>query len=232
MQTTVTPRVLRTRNFVKDAVSLILETGREAIARSGMFRLGLAGGGTPRAVYKALANCADDLPWECVQITFGDERCVPADNPDSNFHMAFEALLCRVPLPVGNVFQIQGHIDPNEAAAQCEAQLAAVASRMGEPVYRHDLLLLGLGEDGHTASLFPGSPALDETQRLVIATTGPKPPPQRVTFTYPLLNASRKVAFLLNDPKKESVLEGALRGEFPSGKVQPTDGEVVWIVGS
>lgn len=225
-------RVLRTQNFVKDAVSLILETGREAIARSGMFRLGLAGGGTPRAVYKALAGHSDTLPWEAVQITFGDERCVPADDADSNFHMAFEALLCRVPLPVGNVFQIQGNIHPDEAAAQCEAQLAAVAKRMGEDVYRHDLLLLGLGEDGHTASLFPGSPALEETQRLVVATTGPKPPPQRVTFTYPLINASRKVAFLLNDPKKEPVLEAALRGEFPAGKVQPTDGEVVWIVGS
>jgi 6-phosphogluconolactonase len=225
-------RVLRTQNFVKDAVSLILETGREAIARSGMFRLGLAGGGTPRAVYKALAGHADALPWEAVQITFGDERCVPADNPDSNFHMAFEALLCRVPLPVGNVFQIHGHIDPNEAAAQCEAQLTAVAKRMGEDVYRHDLLLLGLGEDGHTASLFPGSPALEETQRLVVATIGPKPPPQRVTFTYPLINASRKVAFLLNDPKKEPVLEAALNGEFPAGKVRPTAGEVVWIVGS
>jgi 6-phosphogluconolactonase len=228
----MTPRVLRTPNFVKDAVSLIIETGREAIARSGMFRLGLAGGGTPRAVYKALASRADDLPWECVQITFGDERCVPADSPDSNFHMAFESLLCRVPLPVGNVFQIQGEIDPNEAATQCEAQLAAVAKRMGESIYRHDLLLLGLGEDGHTASLFPGSPALEETQRLVIPTTGPKPPPQRITFTYPLLNASRKVAFLLNDPKKEPVLEAALRGEFPSGKVRPTDGEVIWVVGS
>ena len=228
----MTPRVLRTPNFVKDAVSLIIETGREAIARSGMFRLGLAGGGTPRAVYKALAARADDLPWECVQITFGDERCVPADSPDSNFHMAFESLLCRVPLPVGNVFQIQGEIDPNEAATQCEAQLAAVAKRMGESIYRHDLLLLGLGEDGHTASLFPGSPALEETQRLVIPTTGPKPPPQRITFTYPLLNASRKVAFLLNDPKKEPVLEAALRGEFPSGKVRPTDGEVIWVVGS
>ena len=228
----MTPRVLRTPNFVKDAVSLIIETGREAIARSGMFRLGLAGGGTPRAVYKALASRADDLPWECVQITFGDERCVPADSPDSNFHMAFESLLCRVPLPVGTVFQIQGEIDPNEAATQCEAQLAAVAKRMGESIYRHDLLLLGLGEDGHTASLFPGSPALEETQRLVIPTTGPKPPPQRITFTYPLLNASRKVAFLLNDPKKEPVLEAALRGEFPSGKVRPTDGEVIWVVGS
>jgi 6-phosphogluconolactonase len=228
----MTPRVLRTTNFVKDAVSLILETGREAIARSGMFRLGLAGGGTPRAVYKALAARPDDLAWEHVQITFGDERCVPADSPDSNFHMAFESLLCRVPLPVGNVFQIQGDIAPEEAAARCESQLAAVATRMGEAVYRHDLLLLGLGEDGHTASLFPGSPALEETRRLVVATTGPKPPPQRVTFTYPLLNASRKVAFLLNDPKKESVLEAALRGEFPAGKVRPSDGEVVWIVGS
>jgi 6-phosphogluconolactonase len=232
MQNPLIPRVLRTRDFVKDAVSLILETGREAVARNGIFRLGLAGGGTPRAVYKALANHADGLPWECVQITFGDERCVPSDSSESNFHMAFESLLCRVPLPVGNVFQIRGDLPPDEAAAQCEAQLAAFANRLGEPVYRHDLLLLGLGEDGHTASLFPGSPALEETRRLVVATTGPKPPPQRVTFTFPLLNASRKVAFLLNDPKKEAVLEGALRGDFPAGKVQPTDGEVIWIVGS
>jgi 6-phosphogluconolactonase len=225
-------RVLRTHEFVRDAVALIVETGREALARSGMFRLGLAGGGTPRAVYKALAENADALPWEAVQITFGDERCVPPDHADSNFHMASEALLSRVPIPAGNVFLIQGNIAPDEAAAQCEARLAAVAKRMGEDVYRHDLLLLGLGEDGHTASLFPGSPALAETQRLLVATIGPKPPPQRVTFTYPLINASRRVAFLLNDPKKEPVLEAALRGEFPSGGVRPTAGEVVWVVGS
>lgn len=226
------PRVLRTHDFVKDAVALILETGREAVARSGMFRLGLAGGGTPRAVYKALAENADALPWDAVQITFGDERCVPSDHADSNFHMASEALLSRVPIPTGNIFLIRGDIDPDEAAAQCEARLAAVAKRMGEDIYRHDLLLLGLGEDGHTASLFPGSPALDETRRLLVATIGPKPPQQRVTFTYPLINAARRVAFLLNDPKKEPVLEAALRGEFPSGKVRPTDGEVVWLVGS
>jgi 6-phosphogluconolactonase len=226
------PRVLRTHDFVKDAVALILEAGREAVARSGMFRLGLAGGGTPRAVYKALAENADALPWDAVQITFGDERCVPSDHADSNFHMASEALLSRVPIPTGNIFLIRGDIDPDEAAAQCEARLTEVAKRMGEDVYRHDLLLLGLGEDGHTASLFPGSPALDETRRLLVATIGPKPPPQRVTFTYPLINAARRVAFLLNDPKKEPVLEAALRGEFPSGKVRPTDGEVVWLVGS
>ena len=123
----MTPRVLRTPNFVKDAVSLILETGREAIARSGIFRLGLAGGSTPRAVYKALASRADELPWECVQITFGDERCVPADSPDSNFHMAFEALLCRVPLPVGNVFQIKGNTDPNDLLGAAIAAVAPLA---------------------------------------------------------------------------------------------------------
>lgn len=226
------PRVLRTHDFVKDAVALIIETGREALARAGVFRLGLAGGGTPRAVYKALAENASALPWEAVQITFGDERCVPSDHAESNFHMASEALLSRVPIPAGNVFLIRGDIDPDEAAAQCEARLEAVALRMGENIYRHDLLLLGLGEDGHTASLFPESPALEETRRLLVATIGPKPPPQRVTFTYPLINASRRVAFLLNDPKKEPVFEAALRGEFPAGKVRPTGGEVVWVVGS
>jgi 6-phosphogluconolactonase len=200
----MTPRVLRTPNFVKDAVSLILETGREAIARSGMFRLGLAGGGTPRAVYKALAARADDLPWECVQITFGDERCVPADSPDSNFHMAFESLLCRVPLPVGNVFQIEGEIDPNEAATQCEAQLAAVAKRMGESIYRHDLLLLGLGEDGHTASLFPGTSAPAVRDRWVTIGEGKGLP--RITLTVPVLSAARQVIMLVSGAGKAQAL--------------------------
>jgi 6-phosphogluconolactonase len=231
MQTDVTPSVKRTANFISDAVAIIIEEGKRAIARSGLFRLGLAGGNTPRAVYSALAQQTDALPWERVQITFGDERCVPPDHPDSNYRMAFESLLSHVPIPAGNVFRIKGEVPHDEAARECEAQLAAVAARFGEARYEHDLLLLGLGEDGHTASLFPGSPALDEATRNVIPATGPKPPPQRITFTFPLINASKMVLFLLNDPKKEPILQGALRGEYPSGKVAPAKGRVLWLAG-
>ena len=231
MQSDLTPTVQRTPHFIQDAVNLIIEAGRRAIADTGLFRLGLAGGNTPRAVYSALADRADALPWERVQITFGDERCVPPDHADSNYRMAFESLLSRVPIPEGNVFRVRGEIPHEEAALEYEGRLAAVALRMGEGRYVHDLLLLGLGEDGHTASLFPGSPALEERERSVIPATGPKPPPQRITFTFPLINAARLVVFLLNDPKKEPVLQGALKGDYPSGKVSPTAGRVLWLVG-
>jgi 6-phosphogluconolactonase len=231
MQTDVNTTVQRSSQFIEDAVSLIIEAAQQAIARSGLFRLGLAGGNTPRVIYAALAKKAAALPWDRVQITFGDERCVPPDHADSNYRMAHEALLSQVPIPAGNVFRIKGEIPHEQAALECEAQLQAVANRFGEERYEHDLLLLGLGEDGHTASLFPGSPALDENTRNVIPATGPKPPPQRITFTFPLINASKLVVFLLNDPKKEPVLQAALRGEYPSGKVAPARGRVVWLVG-
>ncbi len=231
MQADVKTSVQRTSSFIADAVALIVEAGQRAIARSGLFRLGLAGGNTPRAVYAALAQQAHSLPWDRVQITFGDERCVPPDHADSNFRMAYESLLSHVPIPEGNIFRIKGEIPQEEAALECESKLAAVATRFAEERYEHDLLLLGLGEDGHTASLFPGSPALEETNRNVIPTTGPKPPPRRITFTFPLINAAKLIVFLLNDPKKEAILQGALRGEYPSGRVAPKNGRIVWLAG-
>ena len=231
MQTDVDPRVQRTTQFNLDAAQLIIETGREAIANNGLFRLGLAGGNTPRAVYEQLSAHSDALPWDRVQITFGDERCVPPEDANSNYRMAKESLLSRVPIPEGNVFRIKGELSPEVAASEYEAKLSAVATRFGERVYAHDLLLLGLGEDGHTASLFPDSAALEETVRLVVPNIGPKPPPQRITFTYPLINAARFVLFLLKDPAKEPVLQAALQGQFPSGEVRPEAGKVLWLVG-
>ena len=231
MQTDVDPRVQRTTQFNLDAAQFIIETGREAIANNGLFRLGLAGGNTPRAVYEQLSAHSDALPWDRVQITFGDERCVPPEDANSNYRMAKESLLSRVPIPEGNVFRIKGELSPEAAASEYEAKLSAVATRFGERVYAHDLLLLGLGEDGHTASLFPDSAALEETVRLVVPNIGPKPPPQRITFTYQLINAARFVLFLLKDPAKEPILQSALQGQFPSGKVRPEAGKVLWLVG-
>ena len=225
------PVLHRTRSFAKDAAQLIVEAARAALEQRGLFRLGLAGGNTPKIVHQELVQIGATLPWDKVLITFGDERCVPPDHPDSNYRMARESLLTQVPIAEKNVFRIRGEIDPAIAAAECEEQLDAVALNQGESIYTHDLLLLGMGEDGHTASLFPSSPALDESVRRVIPTIGPKPPPQRITFTYPLINASRSILFLVNDPTKEPVVEAVLRGEFPAGKVRPSHGQVTWLLG-
>lgn len=232
MSTPVTsPVIVRTRNFVADAAAHIISVGNAAIQARGLFRLGLAGGNTPKVIYEALAAQPTCLPWEKVQITFGDERSVPPEDSASNYRMANESLLSKVPIPTGNIFRIRGEIAPDVAAQECAAQLAAVAARFNEPLYAHDLLLLGLGEDGHTASLFPGSTALAETTKSVIPAFGPKPPPQRVSFTFPLINAAREVAFLVNDPSKEPVIQEVLQGQHPAGKVRPNNGIVTWFIG-
>ena len=234
MQTDVTPRLVRTADFAGDAARFILDHAHAALAARGLFRLGLSGGNTPRLVHCALAQLAGDFPWEKVQITFGDERCVPPDHEQSNYRMAKESLLDAVSIPTGNVFRIRGEIAPEAAAHEYEEKLAAFASRGGEACYIHDLLLLGLGEDGHTASLFPGSPALDETERNVIPTTGPKPPPQRITMTFPLINAARHVCFLVNGSAKQPLIDEILAGagSYPAGRVRPTAGQVTWLVGA
>jgi 6-phosphogluconolactonase len=216
-------------DFARDSAHYILDRARAAIADRGMFRLSLAGGNTPREIYAALADVGRDLPWNKVQITFSDERCVAPHDKDSNFRMAQESLLTVAPIPGGNVFRIRGEIDPGVAAAEYEAKLAAVAARLGETRYVHDLLLLGLGPDGHTASLFPGSPALYEEERNVIPTIGPKPPPQRITFTFPLINAAREVAFLVKEDSKKKVIEEVQIGDprHPASKVKPA----TWLLG-
>ncbi len=225
----MTPTHLRTQDFAREAAQFILTHARAAISERGLFRLALSGGNTPRAVHAQLVELGGELPWNRVQITFGDERCVPPEHADSNFRMAKESLLDLVPIPPGNVFRIRGEIDPAVAAREYEEQLAAVAARFGEPRYVHDLLLLGLGEDGHTASLFPGSPALDEMTRNVIPAIGPKPPPQRITMTFPLLNAARHVAFLVTGTGKLALISEILAGStaYPAGHV--CAGAVTWI---
>jgi 6-phosphogluconolactonase len=226
------PEIVRTNAFAEDAAALIMAEAREAIAQRGLFRLALAGGETPRVVHQAIVQAASDLPWSRVQITFGDERCVPPDDPDSNYRMAKESLFDHVPLPSGNIFRIRGEITPEQAAREYEQMLRAVAARFAEPRYVHDLILLGMGPDGHTASLFPGSPALAEKDRDVIPARGPKPPPQRITMTFPLLNAARRVRFLINSAAKLPLVEKIIGGDlsYPAGHVRPVNGTVTWLV--
>jgi len=223
------PEIIRTRFFAEEAASFIVHAAEEAIEEHGFFRLALSGGNTPRAVYQALA--LRECRWPKWIVTFGDERCVPPDDPQSNYRMASEAFLMLV--GPGEVFRIQGEIDPEEAAVQYNSTLQGLADRFGEERYTHDLILLGLGDDGHTASLFPGTAALDETKKDVVSNFVPKFNSHRITFTYPQINVARRVTFLVSGPKKEAIVQKVLEGRhgYPAEGVRPEKGELVWLLG-
>jgi 6-phosphogluconolactonase len=225
--------VIRTKNFVADAAHLILEQARRAIAERNEFRIALSGGNTPAPVYARLAAEAHDFPWKSVRFTFGDERCVPPDDPKSNFRMARENLFVPAAVPEKSIMRMRGEIDPQIAAQEYEDQLNAIATQRGERIYEHDLILLGLGDDGHTASLFPQTAALDETRRRVVANFVPKLNAWRLTFTFPLINHARRILFLVGASKNPQLIERVLAGDrqFPAARVDPSAGEVTWMIG-
>lgn len=191
----------------------------------GACYLALAGGETPRGCYERLARppYRDAVPWRSVFVYWSDERQVPLDDPASNYAMAKAALLDHVPIPPKQVFPLVG--DPTPALGRIPADAG------GRP--RFDVIHLGMGEDGHTASLFPGSPALRETQALVAAVhDAPKPPPERLTLTLPVTNAARAVLVMVQGVSKREALGRVLRRDpaLPASHVQPVDGELFFLV--
>jgi len=227
------PNVIRTKNFVTDAADFILEQARNAIAERNEFRIALSGGNTPRPVYARLAAAGNDLRWELIRITFSDERCVPPDDPNSNFRMARETLLAPAAVPEKSILRMRGEIDPQIAAQEYQDQLDRIASKRSESIYRHDLILLGLGDDGHTASLFPGTTALEEVTRRVVANFVPKLNAWRLTFTFPLINHAQHVLFLVGASKSPELIERVLNGDsqLPAARVDPSAGETTWMIG-
>jgi 6-phosphogluconolactonase len=227
------PRAVRTRNFVADAAALILEQAHKALAERNEFRIALSGGNTPAPVYARIAAEAHDFPWDRVRFTFGDERCVPPDNPQSNFKMARENLFVPAGVPEKSILRMRGDIGPQIAAQEYEDELAAIATAHGESMYQHDLILLGLGDDGHTASLFPGTAALEEKVRSVVANFVPKFNAWRLTFTFPLINHARHILFLVGASKSPQLIECVIAGDrqFPAARVNPTAGDVTWMIG-
>jgi 6-phosphogluconolactonase len=225
--------VIRTWNFVVDAANFIVDQANKAISKRNEFRIALSGGNTPRPIYERLAISGRDLPWESIRMTFGDERCVPPDDSQSNFRMAREALFIPAAIPEKSIMRMRGEIDPKIAAREYENELDLLAAQRGEDTYRHDLILLGLGDDGHTASLFPGTAGLEETTRRVIANFVPKFSSWRLTFTFPLINHARQICFLVNATKNRELIERVLQGEpqLPATRVEPIAGDVTWIIG-
>lgn len=223
------PEIRHAIDFVTEATDLIETAALAAFEARGEFRLALSGGNTPKPVFEALAQ--RPLDWSRVIITFGDERCVPPDDERSNYLMACRTLLDAVPIPSENVLRMKGEIDPATAAAEYEA---ALHERSPEGAFRHDLILLGMGPDGHTASLFPGTPALEERSRLVVENYVPQQKMNRITFTYPLIDAARHVCFLVNSAGKDAILEEVFSGtsNYPCAAVNPTDGRLTWLLGA
>jgi 6-phosphogluconolactonase len=225
--------IIRSANFVAEAADFVIEHAHNALGERNEFRIALSGGNTPRPVYARLATVARDLPWELFRITFGDERCVPPDDPQSNFKMARDTLFLPAAVPEKSIMRMRGEIDPQIAAQEYEDHLGVLAMQLGEPIYRHDLILLGLGEDGHTASLFPDTAGLEETTRRVIANFVPKFNSWRLTFTFPLINHARHICFMVSATKHRDLIERVIAGDprFPASRVNPSAGGLTWILG-
>ncbi|MBI5929798.1 MAG: 6-phosphogluconolactonase [Chloroflexi bacterium] len=216
------------------AAELFIALSKPAIAEQGRFTVALSGGSTPKALFNLLAHepYASQIEWSHVHIFWGDERCVPPDHPDSNYRMARETLLQYVPLLPENIHPMHGDIDPAQASAEYEQQLRIF---FGNSLPEFDLILLGMGDDGHTASLFPGTAAVHEQNRWVIGHFVEKLDTWRLTLTPPALNAATNVAFLVAGQAKAERLHEVLKGLYqpdvlPAQIIQPTAGHLFWMV--
>ena len=221
--------------MARGAAERFVELGQAAIDARGCFSVGLAGGSTPKRTYELLASEAyrEQLNWSKVHIFFGDEPCVPPDHSESNYRMANEALISRVSIPQPNVHRINGLGDAVANASLYEDELRTFFNPASWP--RFDLVLLGMGDDGHTASLFPGTKALVEPRAWVVANWVEKFGAFRITLTAPAINHAANIAFLVTGATKAErlleVLRGALDPEkLPSQLIQPLDGSLFWLV--
>ncbi len=211
---------------------------RAAVEARGRFTVALSGGRSPDLVYESLCTpqgSSGGVPWSQLEVFWGDERPVPPDHPDSNYGSARRGLLSRAPIPPDRVHRMRGEADPSAAADAYAAVLRSVFELAPGEVPRFDLILLGLGPDAHTASLFPGSDAVHEGHRLVVATWVEKLGTHRITLSPIVLNAARAVLFLVLGQDKADALRDVLEepieaGLRPAQVVQPTDGEVIWLV--
>ena len=225
--------VIRTKNFVADAAGFIVRQARNALEARGEFRIALSGGNTPRPVFREVARLGSDIPWRNVVFTFGDERCVPPDDEQSNYRMARESLFDPADVPAESVLRMRGEIDPATAAGEYEENLNRLARKRNEKLYQHDLILLGVGDDGHTASLFPGTDALEIKDHSVVANFVPKFNAWRLTMTLPIINHARVVCFLVNAAKNPELIQRIIQGDlqYPAARVKPASGNLIWILG-
>jgi len=232
-------RTLTTPQELFDAAAEeVVRATNEAVTHRRRFTIALSGGSTPKSLYNLLAtNARATLPWDRMFFFWSDERHVPPTDPDSNYRMANEAMLAKIPVAAANIFRVPAENPDADAAAQAYEQTMQKFFELKPGEFpRFDLILLGLGPDGHTASLFPETAGLNEKSRLVIANWVEKFKTSRITFTSPVLNAARNVAFLVSGTDKAPALHAVLEDEaapanrYPAKLVRPSDGKLAWFV--
>ncbi len=219
------------------AAEEVVRAANEAVNRDGRFTLALSGGSTPKNLYNLLAtNARTALPWDRMFFFWGDERHVPPTDPESNYRMADETMLAKIPVAASNVFRIKTENPDAAAVAEAyEQTLRKFFQVQPGQVPNFDLILLGMGPDGHTASLFPGTAALKEKSHLVVANWVEKMQTHRITLTLPVLNAARCVTFLVSGTDKASALHAVLEEnvpaeQYPSKLIKPSDGKLIWMI--
>ncbi len=237
---TVTYQVWSTpEEMAKASARLFAAKVESAAASRGVARIALSGGSTPQATFRLLADPAGPflatVPWDKLQLFWVDERCVPPDNPQSNYGVCRDLLLSKVPIPDGNIFRMEGELEPEEAAARYESTLRNVMKLEGAESPAFDLVVLGMGPDGHTASLFPHTAALDQVSRLVVANHVPQMNTWRITLTWPVINQAAEVAFEIEGKSKTEILAEVLTGprdheRLPSQLIRPRNGKLLFLL--
>jgi 6-phosphogluconolactonase len=222
------------------AAEHFLQTAQAAAAANGVARIAISGGNTPKRTFELLANPAEKyltaMPWAKIELYWVDERSVPPDNKDSNYRMTREAMLDKVPLRPEQIFRIEGELDPEEAAARYESAIRNHLRLEGAQGPRFDVLALGMGPDGHTASLFPHTKATNEMIRIAVANHVPSVKDSwRVTLTWPVINEARDVFFLIGGKDKAQPLHDVLLGRFdpetlPSQLIRPRNGRILMLL--
>ena len=221
------------------AAQLFADAVTQAVASRGVARVALSGGSTPKAMFALLADTAEPfagaVPWSNLHLYWVDERCVPPTDAESNYRMTNEALLSKVPLPAEQIHRMEGELDPEQAASRYETVLRNSMRLEGAESPAFDLLLLGMGDDGHTASLFPHTAALEEIVRLTVANHVPQKDTWRLTLTAPVINQARQVCFLIEGSAKSAVLAEVLTGprdpeRLPSQLIRPSSGSLRFLL--
>ncbi len=221
------------------AAQHFVDCAKAAVAQHGKARVAISGGSTPKSTFALLADPAQpyraEMPWEKLEIYWVDERCVPPDDADSNYRMTRETLLDKVPIPSSQVFRMQGELDPEEAAAKYESVIRGQFRLEGAQGPVFDMLALGMGDDGHTASLFPHTEAIHELGRIVVANHVPQKQTWRITLTWPVIVEARDLFFLIAGKDKADPLQRVLQGPYdpetlPSQLIQPRSGKLLMLL--
>jgi 6-phosphogluconolactonase len=237
---TVTYRVFASAAATaRAAAQLFSDAAVNAAKDRGVARIAISGGTTPKSMFQLLADPAEpflnQVPWDRIELFWVDERCVPPDHSESNYRMTKEALLSKVPLPAERVHRMEGELDPEVAASRYESVIRNTFKLEGAQTPTFDLILLGMGDDGHTASLFPHTEALNEMARLAVPNHVPQKDAWRITLTWPVINQGRAVAFLIEGEPKAQVLHDVFLGPYqpdtyPSQIIRPASGRLTLLL--